>query len=107
LKSLALEAYYEGCRDHAVGKGWRHDNIMGYVEYQFEGIFCTPAEEFMMSVILLVLSGGWHPQQDTILRQKITSQIAEFGLGRLLSDISTGESEQLRSDLEVLKLVSP
>jgi hypothetical protein len=34
LKLWALECYYEGCRDHAVMKGWPHEQIMGYVDYQ-------------------------------------------------------------------------
>lgn len=105
LKSWALDCYYEGCRDHAVAKGWPHEQIMGYVDYQFENIFERPLESLMWRVILLTLSGGWHPDWDLCARQVITDQIATYGLKTLLTDVPQEEAELFQHDLKILKLI--
>lgn len=105
LKSWALDCYYEGCRDHAVMKGWPHEQIMGYVDYQFENIFERPVEIFMWHVVLLVLSGGWHPDWSHRARQLIADQIATKGLENLLADVPKDEADLFLHDLEILKLI--
>jgi hypothetical protein len=105
LKSWALEAYYEGCRDHAVMKGWPHEQIMGYVSYTFEDGFERPVEDLMWRVILLVLSGGWHKEIEQNIRGKIADQLAEHGLENLLAEVPVEEAEAFRHDLTILKLI--
>lgn len=105
LKSWALECYYEGCRDHAVMKGWPHEQIMGYVSYQFENIFERSSESLMWKVILLVLSGGWHPNWDSRARQVIIDQIVAHGLDSILADVPEEEAELFQHDLRILKLI--
>jgi len=106
LKSWALESYFEGCRDQAVMRGWPHDQVMGYVSYTFEDGFSRPVEDLMWRVILLVLSGGWHPEWDGSARRHIASQITEHGLEILLSDVPRDEAEAFKHDLRILKLIS-
>lgn len=105
IKSWALGCYFEGCRDHAVMKGWPHEQIMGYVDYQFENVFERPVESFMWRVVLLVLSGGWHPDWDSRARQLIAAQLAEDGLANLLADVPPEEAELFQHDLRILKFI--
>ena len=105
LKSWALECYYEGCRDHAVMKGWPHEQIMGYVDYQFENVFERPVEDVMWRVVLLVLSGGWNKDWYSRARQLIADQISESGIDNILIEVPAGEAELFRNDLKILKLI--
>ncbi len=105
LKEWALETYYEGCRDHAVMKEWPHEQIMGYVSYQFENTFERPVEDLMWHVILLVLSGGWHKEIEQNIRGRIEKQLAEHSLENLLSDVPADEAEAFRHDLKILKFI--
>jgi len=105
LKSWALECYYEGCRDHALMKGRPHEQIMGYVDYQFENVFERSVEICMWRVVLLVLSGGWHPEWSLRARQLIVDQIAAQNLQDLLADVPTDEADLFLHDLEILKLI--
>jgi hypothetical protein len=105
LKEWALEAYYEGCRDHAVMKGWPHEQIMGYVAYQFENTFERPIEGLMWRVILLVLSGGWHQDILAYEKHKIRDALVEHSLEDLLAEVPADEAETFRHDLKILKLI--
>ena len=105
LKKWALETYYEGCRDHAVMKGWHHEQIMGYVSYQFESIFERPLEGLMWHVILLVLSGGWYKDILAYEQQMIRETLAKHGLENLLAGVPQEEAEAFRHDLKVLKFI--
>ena len=105
LKEWALESYYDGCRDHAVTQGWSHEHVMGYVSYTFEDGFERPVEELMWRVILLVLSGGWHPEWGARARTRISKQLAEVDLSELLSEVPEQEAELFRHDLGTLKLI--
>ncbi|WP_205960164.1 hypothetical protein [Rahnella sp. CJA17(1/100)] len=105
LKSWALECYYEGCRDHAVMKGWPHEQIMGYVDYQFENVFERPVEDFMWRVILLILSGGWDQSWYTQARQLIADKINKNGIDDLLIGVPAEEAELFLHDLKILKLI--
>jgi hypothetical protein len=86
-------------------KGWPHEQIMGYVDYQFENSFERPVEKLMWRVVLLVLSGGWHPDWDSSTRQLIADQISEYGLESLLADVPNEEAETFRHDLKILNLI--
>jgi hypothetical protein len=105
LKSWALEAYYDGCRDLASMKGWSHEQILAYVSHTFEDGFERPVEDLMWRVILLVLSGGWHPNWEASARQVIADQLGERGLEALLLGIPREEAELFRRDLQILELV--
>jgi len=105
LKEWALDSYYDGCRDLAVMEGWPHEQIMGYVSYTFEDGFERPIEDLMWRVILLVLSGGWHPEWGRRARHLIVNALAEHGLANLLADVPTDEAEAFRHDLRILKLI--
>lgn len=71
LKSWALDAYYEGCRDHAVNRGWTHEEVLGYVSHAFEDGFDRTIENMMWQVILLVLCGSWGSERQATLRVKV------------------------------------
>ncbi|MCB6182928.1 hypothetical protein LIN78_05120 [Leeia sp. TBRC 13508] len=105
LKSWALENYFDGCRDHAVMNGWPHEQIMGYVIYQFEDGFERPIENLMWQVILLVLSGGWHAEWVIQQRQIIFDCIEEHGLDALLAEVPKEEAQTFKHDLKILKFV--
>ncbi|WP_221179172.1 hypothetical protein [Pseudomonas frederiksbergensis] len=105
LKAWALDCYYEGCRDHAVMKGWPHEQVMAYVDYQFEHSFERPVEEFMWRVILLILSGGWHQDWYSSARQLITEHIIKDGIDNILAGVPAAEAELFLHDLRVLKLI--
>ena len=105
LRTWALECYYEGCRDHALPKGWPHEQIMGYVAYQFENALERPVEKFMWSVILLILSGGWHREWHARAYAQVAKHISENGLSNLLENIPAPEYEAVVRDLAALGLV--
>jgi hypothetical protein len=106
LKSWALDAYYDGCRDLASMKGWSHEQVLAYVVHTFEDGFERPVEDLMWRVILLVLSGGWHPNWEAGARQTITDQLSQGGLEALLLGVPREEIELFRHDLRVLELES-
>lgn len=105
LKSWALDCYFEGCRDHAVKKGWSHTEILGYVIYQFEDVLERPVEVLMWQVILLVLSGGWHSDWDFAQRELISISISKAGLDNILKGLPDDEKEVFQHDLENLNLI--
>lgn len=105
IKSWALETYFRGCRDNALMKGWPHEQIIGYVSYQFETTFERPVEILMWNVVLLVLSGGWHEIPEQNIRKNIAAIVIEYGLETLLTNVPVKEAELLRHDLKILKLI--
>jgi hypothetical protein len=105
LKTWALEAYYEGCRDHAMLKGWSHEQILGYVAYSFEDGFERPIENIMWQVILLILSGGWYPDREKIARSNIQDLLKTQNFSSFFSDLPTDEIQSFRHDLEILKII--
>jgi hypothetical protein len=104
LKDWALDAYFDGCRDLALMRKFPHEQIIGFVSYAFEDGFERPIEDLMWRVILLILSGGWHPELEERNRKTITKDIAEQGLDRLLSGVPKEEAELFKHDLTILKL---
>jgi hypothetical protein len=105
LKEWASTTYFDGCRDLAVMQGWSHEQMIGYVSYAFEDGFERPIEDLMWRVVLLVLSGGWHPEWDAPQRQFIVDRIADHGLDSLLADVPAEEADTFRHDLKILKLI--
>lgn len=105
MKSMALDCYYEGCRDHGVVKAWPQEQILGYVDYQFEGTFALRVEQLMWLVVLYVLAGGWAPEWSLKARKAIAEQIADPGLEGLLEDVPKDEADSFKHDLRILKLI--
>jgi hypothetical protein len=105
IKWRALSTYYDGCRDHALMKGWPHEQIMGYVDHQFENTFGRPIEQLMFKVVELVLSGGWHRSIDPTIRKEIAELLTKHGLENLLANVPTDEVEAFKHDLKILKLI--
>jgi hypothetical protein len=105
IKEWVLSAYFDGCRDLAVGEQRPHKEILGYVVYQFENSFERPIENLMLSVVQLVLSGGWYPDLEQHARQWISGQLAEHGLESLLYGVPEDEAESFKHDLHILKLI--
>ena len=105
IKSDALETYFEGCRDHAIIKGWSHENIIGYVDYQFEHSYNLPIEKLMWNVVLLVLTGGWHKEQEKGVRHWISDCLSQNKLELLLADVPKDEADEFMHDMKILQLV--
>lgn len=105
LKEWALNSYFDFCRDRGITMGMSHLEVIGYIDYDFEDGFERPIEDLMWRVVLLVLSGGWHPEWDAPQRQFIVDRIAEHGLDSLLVDVPTEEAETFQHDLKILKLI--
>lgn len=85
--------------------GMSHLEVIEYIDYDFEDGFECPIEDLMWRVVLLVLSGGWHPEWDGSQRQSIVDRIFEHGLDILLVDVLAQGAETFRHDLKILKLI--
>jgi hypothetical protein len=105
LKSWALDAYFDFCRDSGLVDHWSHEQVLARVDYSFEDGFERPIEDLMWRVILLVLSGGWHPDWDLRARQLIVDALTEHSLENLLADVPAEEAEAFRHDLKILKFI--
>ncbi|MCD4505199.1 hypothetical protein ABH309_23845 [Chromobacterium piscinae] len=105
IKEMVLSAYFDFCRDRGHGYGWSHDRVLGSVEYEFECTFELPVEVLMLKVVELILSGGWHREVESNIRQKIVSIINEHGLEELLEGVSAGEIDEFKHDLEIIRLI--
>ncbi|AIP51184.1 hypothetical protein [Burkholderia pseudomallei] len=105
IKSWALQSYFEGCRDLAIGQGWPHDQIMGYVSSAFEDGFDRDIENLMWNVIIFILSGGMHPDVEDGIKRAILDKIYSIGLNNLLQGVPAEEAELFRHDLRILKFI--
>ena len=105
LKEWALNSYFDFCRDRGVVMGMSHLEVIGYIDHDFEDGFERPIEDLMWRVVLLVLSGGWHPEWDARQRQLIAERMTEHGLENLLVDVPAEEADLFRHDLMILKLI--
>jgi hypothetical protein len=105
LKEWALSSYFDFCRDRGVAKGMAHLEVVGYVSYDFEYGFERQIEDLMWRVVLLVLSGGWHPEWDIPQRKLIVDCIEKFGLGTLLTEVPKEAADLFQHDLKILKLI--
>lgn len=105
LKAWALDAYFDFCRCSGLVEHWSHEQVLARVDYSFEGGFERPVEDLMWRVILLVLSGGWHPDWESRARQLIVDALAEHGLKNLLADVPVDEVVAFQHDLKILKFI--
>lgn len=105
IKALALDAYYNSCRDNALMEGWSHRQVLGSVDYAFEGIYESKVENLMLCVVQLVLSGGWCREAADRMRNNILSQLSACDIQDLLHEIPHGEAEIFLHDLKILKLI--
>jgi hypothetical protein len=105
LKSWAMDAYYEGCRDHAVNRGWSHEEVLGYVSYAFEDGFDRVIENIMWQVILLVLCGSWDSERQKAIRATVKNQLAFSSYASLFADVPEDEVKVFTHDLKVLGLL--
>jgi hypothetical protein len=104
-KEWALNSYFDFCRDRGMAMGMSHLEVIGYIDYDFEDGFERPIEDLMWRVVLLILSGGWHPEWAAPQRKFIVDRIAEHGLDGLLIDVPAAEAQTFRHDLTILKLI--
>ena len=104
IRLWVLDTYYRGCRENAIGNGWLHEQILGYVSYQFETSFERQVEKLMFNVVLLILSGGWHKGPEKILRDSVDKIIGEIGLNGVLLELPEDEAEAFLQDLKALKI---
>lgn len=105
LKEWALDSYFDFCRDSGLADRRGHEQVMGRLDYTFEGGFERPVEDLMWRVILLVLSCGLHPDWEIQQRKLIVDRIAEHGLDPLLAEVPVEEADLFRHDLGILKLI--
>jgi hypothetical protein len=104
IKSDVLNAYFAFCRDHGLALKRPFEQVLGAVDYNFEGVFILPVENMMLGVVMLVLSGGRYPDVEENIRKKIKGYIVPFGLEATLADLPSIERDEFLHDLEVLKL---
>ena len=105
IKTWVLETYFNGCRDNALMKNWPHEQIIGYVSYQFENAFDSDVESLMWHVVLLILSGGWQEEMALNIRCGIEDVISRHGLDNLLQNIPIDEAEEFMHDLKIIKVI--
>jgi hypothetical protein len=105
IKSWALAAHYDFCRDTGLVSRRPYLEVLGRIEYEFENTFDLPVEKLMLCVVQLVLTGGWYPDAEKNYRRAIQDQIAQYGLEKLLSDVPQEEANLFRHDLNILKLI--
>jgi hypothetical protein len=105
IKELVLHSYFDGCRDLGLAERRGHDQIMGFVIYQFENAFEKPAEYLALYVIELIISGGWHEDAELYLRRQIADLLAQQGANNLLSQFMSSDVDVLRGDLHALGFV--
>lgn len=105
IKIWVLDAYYDFCRDRGLGKRWSHREVLGSIDYEFENTFQSPVENFMLCVVQLVLSGGWHSDGEQHMRKWIGDQLVEHGLEEILKNVPEEEAELFRHDLRILKII--
>ncbi|MEA9758383.1 hypothetical protein VDF70_04730 [Xanthomonas campestris pv. raphani] len=102
LKSWALEAYYDGCRDYAIAKGLPYSHVMGYVLYAFENGFERPLENLMWEVINYILCGGWFQEGGEVLYKRIKEKMESDGIEEIFSELTGEEREEFLRDLKII-----
>lgn len=105
IKSSVLDAYFTFCRDHGLVLNRPFEQVLGAIDYNFDGVFVLPVENIMLSIVKLVLSGGRYPDVEENIRKRIKEDIASYGLNNILADLSLVERDEFLHDLQVLKFV--
>ncbi|VWB41031.1 MULTISPECIES: hypothetical protein [Burkholderia] len=105
MKADVLGLYFNFCRDRGLVGRYSHLEVLGYIDYEYDGAFESRLEILMFRVIWLVLSGGWHADLEKTMRDKISNQISTEGLNDLLQGVPADEAELFRHDLRILKFI--
>lgn len=105
LKKWASDAYFEGCRDHAIPKGWCHEEIIGYVVYQFEDYFSLNIEKLMWDVVIYILSAGWNAERAILARTYIEASINSAEFDSLVASLPNEERNEFMHDLKAVGLI--
>ena len=106
IKDYALDAYYYFCRDSGVVLKMSNYEVTGYVSYEYEDVYKRPIEKLMLCVVLLILNGGWYPEQDLYYRSEFNKIIQEnHSLNKLLENIPQEESELFQHDIKIIGLI--
>ncbi|WP_321818293.1 MULTISPECIES: hypothetical protein [unclassified Paraburkholderia] len=105
IKADVLDLYFTLCRDRAIEDGWSHREVLGSIDCEFDGVFDLRVENIMLSVIRLILSGGWSSDSKENLSRYISEQIAMEGLENILRGIPSEEAELFKHDLKILKFI--
>lgn len=105
IKALALDAYYNSCRDNALVEGWSHRQVLGSVDYAFEQVYESRVENLMLCVVQLVLSGGWYQEAADRMRNNILGQLSACDIKDLLREVPQREAEIFMHALKILKLI--
>jgi len=107
MRSWLLGCYYEYCRGKIrSAETWIDgEHEIGFAYNEFDDAFKLPVERLMLEVLALILSGGRFPPGDTMHRKKIASLLTAYALDDLLSELSGDELHELRTDLQLLKLI--
>ncbi|MBF7978761.1 MULTISPECIES: hypothetical protein [Rahnella] len=105
LKDWALESYFDYSRDLALKRGTTHEEIIGYVSYTFEDGFERLIENLMWQVILLVISGGWYPERNKVMRAEIINILSTNSLEDMLINVPSDERKLFLHDLKILEFI--
>lgn len=84
--------------------GQPHEQAIGYVAFNCQDAFAEPAEDIMFHFILLILSGGWHKQNESRLRDLLLKKVKDYGLTNFLASMDAPDVESLKLDALALKI---
>jgi hypothetical protein len=79
---------------------------VGFVDFQYEGIYTDPQPRVMKLVVLLGISLARFPQLEERLRSEIAMILNEHSLSRMLVGMAEDDANQLRRDMDLLGLLS-
>jgi len=107
MRSWLLGCYYEYCRGKIRGgETWINgEHEIGFAYYELDGVFERPIERFMLEVLTLIFIGGRLPSGEVMHRKEIAIILAEHSLDELLHELHEEELHELRTDLQLLKLI--
>ena len=107
MRSWLLECYYTFSRQMTDSKGgWApHLHEIAYAYNEFDGAFDHPIERLMLEVLTLVLIGGRPMVSVPYHTRRIAEIVAAHPLDELLRGLPEEELHELRSALQLLKLL--
>lgn len=100
-----MDTYYDGCLSVGLLRGRSHDEVVGWVLYNFEDVFERPVEKLMQHVVSYVLVGGWCPAAALQIKGEIEGVLSSRNLDLLLAELPADEANMLRHDLKLLKFI--
>ncbi|MDT9000568.1 hypothetical protein RQP53_14940 [Paucibacter sp. APW11] len=104
IKQQIMDAYYDGCIGVGLVRGRSHEEVVGWVMYNFEDAFERPIEKLMQYVVGFVLVGNWYPAAVQI-KGEIEGILSDCNLDLLLAELPEEDASMLRHDLKVLKFI--